>query len=138
MSSATLVWPRVESARTAVSLSWMTLGMTALLLAVQISPYWYPTPDSCGYLSIARNLAQHQTLRNLGSDQLYYSLGYPLLISPVFLVTDNPFLLISLIHFGLGLLLMGGVWLWVRKCVPEAASWIVMLSLVNVSFWEAN
>ncbi|HEY1859170.1 MAG TPA: hypothetical protein VGG61_02380, partial [Gemmataceae bacterium] len=137
MSSATLTQPRVETSRGVRSLSWAPPALAIFLLVIQISPYWYPTPDSTGYLSIARNLAHDHALRNLGSEQLYYSVGYPLLISPIFLITDDPFLLISLVHFGLSLLLIWGIWLWACDRVPQAATWIAVLSVANLSYWEA-
>jgi hypothetical protein len=137
MSSATLTPPRIQTSRAVPSFVWTAPAIAIFLLAIQISPYWYPTPDSTGYLSIARNLVRHHTLRNLGSDQLYYSVGYPLLISPIFLVTDDPFLMIALVHFGLSLLLMWAIWLWARDHAPQAASWVAALSVANLSYWEA-
>jgi hypothetical protein len=107
----------------------------ALLFAVQVSPYWYPTPDASGYLSIARSLAAGHGLRNLGSGQLYLAPGYPVLISPAFLTGDAPFLAISLIHLGLAVLLLLGVYAWVRRQIPEAALLVTALALVNVDLW---
>src|SRR5713226_173373 len=129
MSSATLTPPRAQTSRAAPSYAWAAPAIAIFLLAIQISPYWYPTPDSTGYLSIARILARDHALRDLGSDQLYYSVGYPLLISPIFLTTDDPFLMISVVHFGLSLLLMWGIWLWASDHAPQAASWIAVLSV---------
>jgi hypothetical protein len=137
MSSATLPCAREEACPPVRSRGWLLPGVAVLLLAAQISPYWYPTPDSTAYLSIARNLARNQVLQNLGSEQLYYFPGYSLLISPIFLLSDEPFLLICVLHFFLSLLLMLGIWLWARPHVPEAAGWVLLLSVVNLSFCEA-
>ncbi len=49
---------------------WM--AMLALLLAIQISPWWYPTPDATAYLSIARGIAVSHRLSNLGGIHLAY------------------------------------------------------------------
>jgi hypothetical protein len=112
-------------------------GFVLLLLALpfllQISPYWYPTPDASSYLSLARSIVRddHRP-KNLGSDQLFFSLGYPLLISHAFVLADSPFLLLSTMNCALGVLYMLGVYVWARRNVPEAALAITALALVNV------
>src|SRR5437016_2774676 len=40
------------------------LTAAILWLAVQVSPLWYPAPDSGAYLSIARGLARDGALQN--------------------------------------------------------------------------
>ena len=109
------------------------LSAWGLLVALQlISPLWYPTPDGCSYLSIARSLAANGQPTNLGSDNLYYSIGYPILIAPVFLVAGSPFLLLSVIHAVLTGVYLAGTYMWVRRHVAEAALPIALLAVGNV------
>ena len=115
--------------------SWCFL-LAAALLAMQISPWWRPTPDAAAYLSMARSLATTGHMTRFGSRQWYYAPGYPALISPAFLLGDQPFLAISLIHFGLVLALMAGLYLWVRQAAAEAALPVTALVMVNVALWE--
>jgi hypothetical protein len=108
------------------------LVLLALLLTVQVSPYWYPTPDASAYLSIARNLAAGRGLANLGSRQLYLAPGYSVLISPAFWVSPKPFLLLSVLHWALAVTFMVGVYRWVRGRFPEAAVLLTALAVINV------
>src|SRR5712692_3869386 len=71
----------------------------AVLMALQVSPWWYATPDSAAYLSVARSIAIHGTLSNLGNPHIAYPPGYPLLVSPTFLFAVKPFVLIGAIHW---------------------------------------
>jgi hypothetical protein len=114
-------------------LRWMAL--LALLLAIQISPWWYPTPDAAAYLSIARGIATAHRLSNLGGAHLAYPPGYPLLISPAFLVSSRPFVILSFIHWLMALTLMLGVYRWTRGLAPEAALLLTGLVMVNVALW---
>ncbi len=59
-----------------------------------------------------RSLARNHWPTNLGRAQLYYSPGYPLLVSPAFVLADYPFLLLSLFNFALALLFIAGVYVW--------------------------
>ena len=108
--------------------------LAILWLAANSSNIWYPTPDGCGYLSIARELATTGTFRNLNSPQLYYPIGYSLLIAPAFLIDDEPFWLISIIHFLLGLVLIWLIYTWAREYVPVHAPWLVLLAVGSASF----
>ncbi len=112
------------------------LFLLALLLAVQISPLWYPTPDATGYLSIARSLAAGTGPTNLGSRQIYLAPGYPLLISPAFLLADEPFLVLSILHWSLAVALMLGVYVWARRHLPAAALLLTAVVMVNVELWS--
>jgi hypothetical protein len=111
------------------------LAALALLFAIQISSYWYPTPDASGYLSIARSLAHGEMPSNLGSGQIYLAPGYPVIISPAFLIADMPFLAISLIHWVLVLMLMGGIYVWLHRRIPDAAVLVTALAMLNVDLW---
>ncbi|HSD51008.1 MAG TPA: hypothetical protein VLG48_06325 [Candidatus Methylomirabilis sp.] len=115
--------------------TWCAL-LVAALLAMQISPWWRPTPDASAYLSMARSLATSGHITRFGNPQWYYAPGYPTLISPAFLTGDRPFLAISLIHFSLGLTLMLGLYLWARQVAFEAAMPVTALVMVNVGLWE--
>ncbi len=114
-------------------LPWM--GLFALLLAIQISPWWYPTPDAAAYLSIARAIATTHRFRNLGGVHLAYPPGYPLLISPAFLISGRPFVILSAMHWLMALILMAGVYRWTVKLAPEAALLLTGLTMVNVTLW---
>ena len=106
------------------------------LFAIQIGRLWYATPDAAGYLSIVRSIAQNHVAANFGNSQPYYSIGYPLLISPAFLIDERPFLVVSLMHFFWAIVLIFGVYCWARRCLPEGAFWITSLTVVNVSVWD--
>jgi hypothetical protein len=119
---------------------WWWFGLGAILLLIQISPWWWtPNIDATAYLSIARNLAAGR-LADLGRAQLFFAPGYPLLISPLFLLSDRPFLLIAIFHWLLALALMIGIYRWARRLTPaadpRAALAVTMLVMVNVSLWE--
>lgn len=107
----------------------------AALLAIQISPWWYPTPDAVAYLSIARGIAVGHHLRNLGGAHLAYPPGYPILISPAFLISNRPFIAISIIHWLMALVFIAGVYRWTRRMASPAALLVTCLCGVNVAFW---
>jgi len=111
------------------------LGLFALLMAIQISPFWYPTPDATTYLSMARSIAVAHRLRNLGGAHLGYPPGYPLIISPAFLVSGRPFLVLSLIHWMLAVIFMAAIYRWFHKLAPAAAVLLTGLTMVNVALW---
>jgi len=111
------------------------LALFAALLAAQISPWWYSTPDTVLYLSTARSLAVSHTLATLGNPQIGFPPGYPLLMSPAFLLGDRPFLLLSIIHWCMAVVFMLGVYRWARRCCPHAALLLTGLVMVNVSVW---
>ncbi|HVC93506.1 MAG TPA: hypothetical protein VND64_07430 [Pirellulales bacterium] len=111
------------------------LATCALLLAVQISPWWYSSIDSASYLSMARSLVRGTGLTNLGSRLWWYSPGYPALISPAFLMDDRPFFWLSVFQWLLAVGLMLGVYRWSRRVVPDAAVWIASLTVVNHGLW---
>lgn len=122
---------------------WWWFGLGAILLLIQISPWWWtPNIDATAYLSIARNMAAGR-LADLGRAQLFFAPGYPLLISPLFLLSDRPFLLIAMFHWLLSLGLMIGIYRWARRLTHQAdaggapaALAVTMLVMVNVSLWE--
>ncbi len=51
----------------------VVLSLFAMLLATQVLPYWAPTPDGAGYMSIARSIAHGGPATNLGSPKLHYA-----------------------------------------------------------------
>lgn len=107
----------------------------ALLLAVQIGPWWYSSIDSASYLSMGRSLAKGAGPLNLGSRLWWYSPGYPALISPFFLLDQRPFLWISAFQWLLAVGLMLGAYRWCRRIAPDAAVWIASLTAVNHGLW---
>jgi hypothetical protein len=109
--------------------------LSALLLAVQIGPWYYEFGDADRYLSVARNLAQAHRLTCLGSPYLKYPPGYAAIVSPLFLIRDRPFLELSILHWLLSVAFMLGVYVWARRVAPGAAVWIAALSVGNNAFW---
>ncbi len=116
---------------------WVCIGLL-LLFAMQIHSYWWrPAGDATSYLSMARSMAQTGKMTNLGSEKLYYAPGYPLLISPAYLFSGNPFLIVSLIHFCFAAVMLLGVLTWFRRHldVPSAIL-LTVLVMVNVNLWR--
>jgi hypothetical protein len=114
---------------------YVVLGSLAALLAIQICPWWCPTPDACAYLSIARSMAAGGPVESLGSPKLHYAPGYPLLISPAFWTGDRPFLLLSIMHWSMAVLFMLGVYRWMRRQFPDMGLWLTCLVMANVCIW---
>ncbi len=111
------------------------LALLALLLLVQIDPWWRPGNDACAYLSIARSVARGGPVERLGSRQIFFAPGYPLLISPAFLIGDRPFRIIQTLHWLLAVALLLGVHRWARRSLPGGALAVTWLVIVNASFW---
>ncbi len=111
------------------------LGLLIVLLMAQVRPWWIPQPDSRSYLSMARSLAEQGRMLNLGREHLWYFPGYSLLLSPLYLVSEHPYLLISAFQWMATALLMLGVYQWARSIVPQWAVWIAALSAVNAGVW---
>jgi hypothetical protein len=105
-----------------------------ILLAIQVSPWYFSQGDAPGYLSMARHVARGDGLINQGSPVLWYPPGYSLLISPVFLAGDLPLLAISIFHFLLALVLMCGAYVWARRFAPEGALWVAAISVGTAAF----
>ena len=114
---------------------WIWLVVSALLLGVQIGPWYYPYGDADRYLSVARNLAENHRLTCLGSPHIFYPPGYAAIVSPLFLIRDRPFLELAVLHWLLAVAFMLGVYVWARRVVPEAAVWIAAVSVANNVFW---
>ncbi|HEV8000310.1 MAG TPA: hypothetical protein VGP63_10550 [Planctomycetaceae bacterium] len=112
---------------------WLTLFV--VLLLAQVRPWWIPQPDSRSYLSMARSLAEQGRMLNLGREHLWYFPGYSLLMSPLYLVSEHPYWLISGFQWVAAALLMLGVYHWARSVVPQWAVWIALLSGVNAGVW---
>lgn len=108
----------------------------AALIAIQISPWLYITPDAVGYLSIARSIAAGGRLTNLGNPHLAYPLGYPLILSPAFILGGRPFLYVSMIQSALAVAFMLGVYRWAMRRAPGVALLITGGVMVNVSLWN--
>jgi hypothetical protein len=113
----------------------MWLGLLVLLLMAQVRPWWIPQPDSRSYMSMAHSLAEQGRMLNLGREHLWYFPGYSLLLSPLYLVFEHPYLLISAFQWTATALLMLGVYQWARSIVPQWAVWIAALSVVNAGVW---
>lgn len=104
-----------------------------LLVVVQIvTPLWYATPDTCVYLSMARSFAGTGHFTNLGGENLIFPVGYPVVISPAFLLAASPFLVVTAIHALLAAAYLAGAYRWVCRFAPEAALPIALLAVGNV------
>lgn len=99
-----------------------------------IRPQWYPTPDSSAYLSMARSVANGEGLQRFGSELLWYPPGYAVLISPLFTISDRPFLGIAFLHLAMAMLCAYGVYLWAKRLTPDAAVVLTLLAVTNVLF----
>ncbi len=125
---------RLEHLLTAHPLATLGLAAWVLLVAVQvISPLWYPTPDAANYLSIARSLTTKAVPTRLGSPNLVFGIGYPLLVSPVFLVAERPFLALSLVHLTWAGIYLAGSHAWARRYVANASLPIALIAVGNVT-----
>jgi hypothetical protein len=113
----------------------LCLTMIAIVLLAQIRPWWLPEADGRSYLSMARSLATTGSMRNLGSAQLHFFPGYPLLVSPLFWFTERPLWLISAFGWLSAIGLMVGVYWWARSVVPQWSAWIAGLSVLNEGVW---
>lgn len=111
------------------------LSIYAFFLLIQISKWWYPTPDSVAYLSIARSIASGRGLLNLGYRHIAYPPGYPLLMSLAFFQHSPPFLTMSIMNWILAILFMIGLYRWTYRLAAEAAPLLTGLTMVNVTFW---
>jgi hypothetical protein len=110
-------------------------GLGAALMAMQISSMWYATPDAAVYLSIARSIAHGGPITALGNPHLALPIGYPLIIAPTFLISDYPFIYISLLQWLMTVVFMAGVFRWASRFGQTAALLITALVMVNVSLW---
>ncbi|HEY4312634.1 MAG TPA: hypothetical protein VGN12_24505 [Pirellulales bacterium] len=111
------------------------MSLFAALLATQIVPFWAPTPDGAGYLSIARSIAHGGPVENMGSPKLHYAPGYPLLISPAFWFGDRPFLLLQVLQWLWAVAFMLEVYRWAQRWMAGSELWITALTMSNVSLW---
>jgi hypothetical protein len=111
------------------------LAVAAVLLAAQWSTLWYPTPDSAAYLSIARSFWTPEGPTAFGSKHLFFSLGYPLLIAPTFLIEARPFLWIGIVHWLVSLALVAGIYRWMRPLGAAPALFASLFTVLHVHYW---
>jgi hypothetical protein len=123
-------------ARPALSTGGRTvLAAAVLMLALQISPWYYSHGDGHAYISIARHLARGDGLRKMESPVLWFPPGYPMLISPLFFLRDLPLLEISIVQFLLAAGLAWGIYCWARPRAAEGAVWIAALTVGTNAVW---
>ncbi len=108
--------------------------LVALFLAVQVGPWWYTSPDSSCYLSIARSFGGDDGPRNLGNRFLFYPPGYPLLLAPTFALGERPFVAIGMVQWSAALLLTAGLYRWARPLGATAAMFTVLVSCCHSAF----
>ena len=107
-----------------------------ILMAIQVRAWWLPTPDVTVYFSIARSVWTGHGLTSLGSRQLHNAPGYALLLSPLFLVSAHPFLLLSLLRCVMALAVLAAVYQWAKALLPRpGAAFVTAAVACNVSFW---
>ena len=117
------------------TLSRWVFGFCIFIAVLHLSPWWSPSEDSCSYLSIARSLAQNGEPQKYASSQLHFGPLYPFVISPAFIISSRPFLLLSFFHAGLSVLLGISIWYWAKSLIPESAPWLVVMVSANCSLW---
>jgi len=105
-----------------------------LLPAVQIGPWWYSSPDSACYLSIARTLWSDEGPRSLGNPFLFYPLGYPLLLSPAYLFGERPFAAIGVVQWLAAMIAAAGIYRWALRFGPPVAWFAVTFTVAHACF----
>ncbi len=110
------------------------LTIIALLLAVQIGPWWYSSFDGTNYVSIARSINIDGEMSNLGG-HVDIPVGYPVLLTPAFSFGWRPFVALSVIQWLLAIVLMFGVYHWAWKQFPSMAVSITTLTMVHAGLW---
>jgi hypothetical protein len=108
------------------------LAALALLFAIQISPWLYPSEDGCLYLRTVSNFLSTERLDDF---RCLVPPGYPLLIAPAFLFGERPFLAVSILSWLLAVATIGGVYVWARRLMPSAALLLTAAVAVNISLW---
>jgi hypothetical protein len=115
---------------------WPVAGIV-LLMAIQISTVWHPTPDVTGYFSIARSVWSGQGLSCLGNRQLHFAPAYPLVISPAFLLPNHTFLAIACLRFVLVLATLAAVYYWIRPLAPPPVALLLTAVVAcNTCLWR--
>jgi hypothetical protein len=104
----------------------------AVLLAVQISPWLYPTVDGCLYLRTIRDFLQTDNRLNC---PCYVPPGFLPFLAPAFLFGDRPFLAIAVLQWLFALALIGGLYVWLRRQFPATAVLFTVFVMVNISVW---
>jgi hypothetical protein len=106
--------------------------VVGVVLLIQVSAEWIPTPDAAQYLSMARSLASGNGLTRFGDPHLFHAPGYAVVISPAFWFSTRPFLALSIIHWLLLLAFMAGTYFWLREQLPDHAVAMTVLCVMNV------
>jgi hypothetical protein len=111
-------------------LVWLACGFMVLALQI-VSSLWYPTVDASRYLSIARSVTRGPAAANLGSPHLTYGVGYPFLISPLFLCDRYPFFLVTIVNAVFAAFYLAGAYVWIRRHAPRGALPLALLAVAN-------
>jgi len=104
------------------------LAAFLLVMGLQISGNWLPTPDASGYISMANSLADTGQMKRLGNPHLYLNPCYPLLIAPLFIGDGFPFWQVSVAQWCFLSLFVVASYLWVKNDFPEWAVFIAILA----------
>jgi hypothetical protein len=109
------------------------MALACMVLLAQVGPWWYASRDGASYLSIAQSLADGGPPTNLGREQLFFAPAYSVFIAPVFWLSDQPFLLLSLLHAALGVALLFASRRWFARLGCRDATWLAAACVVNAS-----
>src|ERR1700678_4108391 len=93
----------------ATSRDGLGVAALALLFAIQINPWLYPSEDGCLYLQTVHSFL---SVEHFASFRCLVPPGYPLLIAPAFLFGDRPFLAVSIVSWLLAVATIAGVYVW--------------------------
>lgn len=98
----------------------------AIVTALQISPYWFPSEDGTVYLSMAESIHAGESGQALGK-----SMGlppvYPAILSLTYYVQDRPFLTISILHCVFATLSAIGIAYWAHRLVGRW--WVIVVGI---------
>jgi hypothetical protein len=110
-----------------------TLWLSVLALLLECDQSWfYPTGDGSMYLSTVREFLSSEDLSEF---RCFVPPGYVAMILPTFLISDRPFLALSIMNWFLGVALLIGVYYWCRRQFPSVAVLLTAIVMVNISVW---
>jgi len=112
------------------------LSIFTALLCVLTAGLWHPMPDSILYINQARNLIHGHGLTHADSTRWVASPGYPILISPFFLINDMPLRVLTLFQTLLTVIYMFGVFAWASRHTKQTAILITGAATLHAAVWQ--
>lgn len=113
---------------------YLLFAFAAVLLIAQIGPWWYSAPDSACYLSMARSFWDGDGPTSLGDKYKAYAIGYSFLLSPLFWISERPFILIGIVHLLLACVIAVGVFRWASAYGRKAAVFATAFTITHACF----